>query len=71
MYLVCDLPAMSRPGKGRPHRVRALAITLGLVALLSTVTATLAEARGGRSTAADCANGSDDPDCPDTDAKKK
>jgi hypothetical protein len=36
---------------------------LALLALISSVT--VADARGGRTTTADCAAGSDDPDCPD------
>jgi hypothetical protein len=43
-----------------------LAAALALVGLVSSVT--VAEARGGRTTAADCEAGSDDPDCPDTPA---
>jgi hypothetical protein len=43
-----------------------LAAALALVGLVSS--ATIAEARGGRTTAADCEAGSDDPDCPDAPA---
>ena len=43
-----------------------LAAVLAFVALISSVT--VAEARGGRTTAADCEAGSDDPDCPDAPA---
>jgi hypothetical protein len=45
-------------------RMRKLTAALAVVALISSVT--IAEARGGRTTAADCEAGSDDPDCPDT-----
>jgi hypothetical protein len=44
-----------------------LAAILALVVFVSS--ATVAEARGGRTTAQDCDAGSDDPDCPDTPAK--
>ncbi len=40
-----------------------LAAILALLALVMSVS--VADARGGRTTAADCAAGSDDPDCPD------
>jgi hypothetical protein len=43
--------------------MRKLTAALAVVALISSVT--IAEARGGRTTAADCEAGSDDPDCPD------
>jgi hypothetical protein len=43
--------------------MRRLAAALAVVALISSVT--VAHARGGRTTAADCEAGSDDPDCPD------
>jgi hypothetical protein len=43
-----------------------LAAALAVVALVSS--AAIAEARGGRTTSADCEAGSDDPDCPDTPA---
>jgi hypothetical protein len=46
------------------HRTAAiLALMLAMAALISSVT--VADARGGRTTAQDCAAGSDDPDCPD------
>jgi hypothetical protein len=41
------------------------AVALAALMALSSFVAP-AEARGGRTTAADCAAGSDDPDCPDT-----
>jgi hypothetical protein len=41
-----------------------LAAVLAVLALIFSVNP--AEARGGRTTAADCEAGSDDPDCPDT-----
>ncbi len=47
-------------------RIRKLSAALALVALLFSVTA--AEARGGRTTAADCEAGSVDPECPDAPA---
>jgi hypothetical protein len=40
-----------------------LTAVLAILALISSVT--IAEARGGRTTAEDCAAGSVDPDCPD------
>jgi hypothetical protein len=50
--------------------MRKLTALLAVVALISS--ATIAEARGGRTTAADCEAGSDDPDCPDApDSKSK
>jgi len=52
-------------GCGR-RLVRRLAAMLALLVLVQISSATLADARGGRTTAADCAAGSDDPDCPDT-----
>jgi hypothetical protein len=43
------------------------AAVLALLALIGSVSITaVADARGGRTTAADCQAGSDDPDCPDT-----
>jgi len=51
--------------RGR-RAVLRLAGLLALAAAAMTESVTLAAARGGRSTAADCAAGSDDPDCPDT-----
>jgi hypothetical protein len=44
--------------------MRKLTAALAVLMVISTVT--VAEARGGRTTAADCEAGSDDPDCPDT-----
>jgi hypothetical protein len=44
--------------------MRKLAAALAVVALISSAT-TIAEARGGRTSAKDCDAGSDDPDCPD------
>jgi hypothetical protein len=49
--------------------VSRLAAILALLALALVSSATVADARGGRTTAADCAAGSDDPDCPDTGKK--
>jgi hypothetical protein len=46
--------------------MRKLTVVLAAVALISSVT--MAEARGGRTTAVDCEAGSDDPDCPDAPA---
>jgi hypothetical protein len=43
-----------------------LTAILALVMFVSS--ATVADARGGRTTAQDCEAGSDDPDCPDTTA---
>jgi hypothetical protein len=43
--------------------MRKLTAALAVVVLISSTA--IAEARGGRTTAADCAAGSDDPDCPD------
>ena len=48
---------------------RVLAAAMALVAFVSSMT--VAEARGGRTTAQDCEAGSDDPDCPDAPAAKK
>ena len=44
--------------------MRKLSAALALLALLSS--GTIAEARGGRTTAENCAADSADPDCPDT-----
>jgi hypothetical protein len=44
--------------------MRKLTAVLAVLALISS--ATIAEARGGRTTAQDCDAGSNDPDCPDT-----
>ncbi len=44
--------------------MRKLTAALAVLAVISSVT--VAHARGGRTTAADCEAGSDDPDCPDT-----
>ncbi|HUB48992.1 MAG TPA: hypothetical protein VMB73_28790 [Acetobacteraceae bacterium] len=49
-----------------PTRRGMLAASLTLAALMLVSTMSPANARGGRTTAADCAAGSDDPDCPDT-----
>jgi hypothetical protein len=50
--------------------MRKLTLALAAIALLASVT--IAEARGGRTTAAECEAGSDDPDCPDVpDTKAK
>jgi len=49
--------------------MRKLTAALALVVLVSSVT--IAEARGGRTTAEDCEPGSADPDCPDTPPKSK
>jgi len=46
--------------------MRKLTAALALVALISSVT--IADARGGRTTAEDCDAGSADPDCPDAPA---
>ena len=46
--------------------MRKLTAALALVVLVSSVT--IAEARGGRTTAEDCEPGSADPDCPDAPA---
>ena len=46
--------------------MRKLTAVLAVIALLSSMT--VADARGGRTTAADCEAGSDDPDCPDAPA---
>ncbi len=43
--------------------MRKLTAALALVALISSWT--VADARGGRTSAADCEAGSADPDCPD------
>src|SRR4051812_46523918 len=56
-------PTPSRSPKQTEKSMRKLAAALAVVALISSVT--MAEARGGRTTAADCEAGSDDPDCPD------
>ena len=44
--------------------MRRLTAALAIVALLASVT--VAEARGGRTSAQDCEAGSADPDCPDS-----
>jgi hypothetical protein len=49
--------------------MRKLTAALALVALISSVT--IADARGGRTTAEDCEAGSADPDCPDTQGPPK
>jgi len=49
--------------------MRKLIAILALLALVSS--ATVAEARGGRTTAEDCEPGSADPDCPDAPAQNK
>jgi hypothetical protein len=49
--------------------MRKLTAVLALVALIAS--ATIAEARGGRTTAEDCEVGSADPDCPDAPAQTK
>jgi hypothetical protein len=48
--------------------MRKLTAVLALLALMSSVT--IAEARGGRTTAEDCDAGSVDPDCPDVPSDK-
>jgi hypothetical protein len=58
-------PAGQQHGS-HPTRRDILAATLALAALMLASTMRPANARGGRTTAADCAAGSDDPDCPDT-----
>jgi hypothetical protein len=44
-------------------------LTAALAVLVLLSSATVAHARGGRTTAADCEAGSDDPDCPDAPAQ--
>ncbi len=54
--------------------MRKLPALLVLSILVLTATAGAADAKGGRTSAADCKAGSSDPDCPDepdTDAKGK
>jgi hypothetical protein len=45
------------------NSMNKLRAVLALLVLISSVT--VADARGGRTTAKDCDAGSDDPDCPD------
>jgi len=68
MFSISEPMAMARDA-GTPMRRRAA--MLALLALAGTMTSSaIADARGGRTTAADCEAGSDDPDCPDTPKKK-
>jgi hypothetical protein len=47
-------------------KIRPAALALvALLAASAAVPSQQAQARGGRTTAADCQAGSDDPDCPD------
>jgi len=53
-------------------RKMTVGLALVLLALMALVySATTAEARGGRTSAADCEAGSADPDCPDSAPQKK
>lgn len=69
--IVPPADAVHRHGGG-PTRRGIVAASLALAALMLASVTSPANARGGRTTAADCAAGSDDPDCPDTpDSQKK
>jgi hypothetical protein len=69
MFSTTDLAAPRLTQVDAPSRETAVikvVAVLALAALALVGGSSLAEARGGRTTAADCAAGSDDPDCPDT-----